>query len=526
MDPIRLEIYKHLFASIPEEMGIALRRSSFSPNIKERLDFSCALFNREGEMVAQAAHIPVHLGAMPLSVRACIERISFNPGDMAILNHPYQGGTHLPDITLVMPISTQEEEVIGFLANRAHHADVGGISAGSMPIAHEIYQEGLIIPPVKIIEAGNLNQAILDLILANVRTPIEREADLRAQMAANQLGSIRFLEYVLRYGISEIEDAMGSLLDYSEQMMREFILELPEGTYEFEDWLDDDGVKSDPVKIRVSISIRGSDVWVDFSGSAEQCAGSINAVFPITLSATQYVFRALVGEDIPTNSGCLAPIHIHAPEGSVVNAKSPAAVSGGNVETSQRITDVLLGALSQACPERIPAASQGTMNNLAIGGWDPALGKPFAYYETIGGGMGGRLGKPGASGIHTHMTNTLNTPIEALEFSYPLQVVEYNLRDGSSGNGQYPGGEGVIRAIKILVDSDVSILSERRIFQPYGLLGGHAGDCGRNILIRGDEIKELPSKINFQAKAGDVLRIETPGGGGYGEPESTAQGND
>jgi N-methylhydantoinase B len=526
MDPVRLEIYKHLFSSIPEEMGIALRRSSFSPNIKERLDFSCALFDRAGAMVAQAAHIPVHLGAMPLSVRACMESLDFNPGDMAILNHPFQGGTHLPDITLVMPIFANREKdhgIVGFLANRAHHSDVGGMSSGSMPIASEIYQEGLVIPPSKIMKAGTLNRSILDLILANVRTPDERKADLRAQIAANRLGSKRMNEYLSRYGVAEVESAMAALLKYSEQMMRTLIQELPDGVYEFYDQLDNDGINQDPVRIQVSIKIQGSEVWIDFNGSSEQCPGSVNAVYPITLSATLFVFRSLLGADVPTNSGCLLPIHVHAPEGTVVNALPPAAVSGGNVETSQRITDVLLGALAKACPERIPAASQGSMNNLALGGWDPFRRKSYAYYETIGGGMGGRPGRPGASGIHTHMTNTLNTPIEALEFSYPLQIAEYRLREGSGGDGQFPGGEGIVRVFRFLADSEVSILSERRIFQPYGLLGGEPGKTGQNFLKRDGELEELPGKIHLQVKAGDSLLILTPGGGGYGKPAKKNQ---
>jgi N-methylhydantoinase B len=520
MDPIRLEIYKHLFSSVPEEMGIALRRSSFSPNIKERLDFSCALFDPSGAMVAQAAHIPVHLGAMPLSVRACIESLNFNPGDMAILNHPYQGGTHLPDITLVMPIYPprgKNRELAGFLANRAHHSDVGGISSGSMPVASEIYQEGMIIPPIKIVKSGELDQTILDLILANVRTPEERKADLRAQIAANRLGLKRMEEYLSRYGRPEIETAMQALLQYSEQMMRDLIHGLPDGTYDFIDYLDNDGLSDEPVRIQVSIKINGNEVWVDFSGTAEQCLGSVNAVYPITISATLFVFQSLLREDVPTNSGCLVPIHVLAPLGSVVNAISPAAVSGGNVETSQRITDVLLGALAQACPERIPAASQGSMNNLTVGGWDPFREKSYAYYETIGGGMGGRPGKPGASGIHTHMTNTLNTPIEALEFAYPMQVVEYRLREGSGGNGQFPGGEGIIRTFKFLAEAELSILSERRIFQPYGLHDGDPGVPGQNTLERNGESEHLPGKILLQVKAGEMLRIETPGGGGYGK---------
>ena len=519
-DPIRLEIFKHLLVSIAEEMGVALGRTAYSPNIKERLDYSCALFDREGNMVAQAAHIPVHLGAMPMSVQACLDTLTFAPGDVAILNDPFHGGTHLPDITLVTPIYEPGDaaQLVGFAASRAHHADVGGMSPGSMPMSTELYQEGVIIPPLKLIEGGVLNQALLSLILSNVRTPAEREGDLRAQIAANQKGHDRLLELIAKYGRPEMEDAMAALLDYAERMTRRLIEDLPEGTYRFEDAMEDDGVSDEPAPIRVAITIDGDEATIDFSESSPQRRGSINAVYAITLSATYYCFRALMGLDIPSNSGCLIPLNVIAPEGLLVNAHPSAAVAGGNVETSQRITDVVLGALAQACPDRIPAASQGTMNNITIGGWDPERQRPYAYYETIGGGMGARPTKDGASAIHVHMTNTLNTPVEALEFTYPFRVRRYQVRDESGGNGRYRGGDGVIRELEILHDAQLTLLTERRRRQPYGLGGGEPGMMGRNTLQRGDEEIELPGKTSLDVQAGDVVVIQTPGGGGFGTP--------
>ena len=515
-DPIRLEIFKHLFSSIADEMGMVLRRTSYSPNIKERLDFSCALFDAQGQMIAQAAHIPVHLGAMPLSVQNCIEIFDFAPDDIIILNDPYQGGTHLPDITLITPIF-MDDRLMGFAVNRAHHSDVGGISPGSMPLARELYQEGIIIPPMKLANAGKINQELFDFLLANVRTPKERSGDLWAQIAANSKGVERFKELVTRYNLDEVEHYMQGLLDYAERMTRRLISAMPDGVYSFSDKLDDDGIDPEPAEIKVKITIQDDEVVVDFSGTSPQRKGSINAVYAITLSATFYVFRSLIELDIPSNSGCLAPIKIIAPEGSLINAKHPAPVAGGNVETSQRITDVLLGALAQAYPERVPAASQGSMNNMTIGGWDESKNQPFAYYETIGGGMGARPDKDGASAIHSHMTNTLNTPIEALEYTYPFRVRQYSIRRGSGGNGRYKGGDGIIREIETLQDASLTLLTDRRKFAPYGLAGGEAGECGKNILIRNGMEEELAGKVQLNLKAGDIISIQTPGGGGFGE---------
>jgi N-methylhydantoinase B len=519
-DPIRLEVFKHLLASVAEEMGVVLYRTGFSPNIKERRDYSCAVFDAEGQMVAQAAHIPVHLGSMPLSVQAGIRAFSFKPGDMVILNDPYHGGTHLPDITLIAPVFTGESgaaKLVGFVANRAHHSDVGGMAPGSMPLSQEVFQEGVIIPPIKLVEAGNLNEGVVKLILANVRTPEEREGDLRAQMAANQIGAERLQKLVTRYGGEVVASYMDSLLRYSERMTRQLLSELPDGVYRFRDRMDDDGIGSDPAEIVVTVTITNDEAIVDFAGTEEQQRGSINAVYAITLSAVYYVFRSLIGLDVPSNSGCMKPIEVIAPPGTLVNAQSPAAVAGGNVETSQRIVDVLLGALSQALPDRVPAASQGTMNNLTIGGWDPERRRAYAYYETIGGGQGGRPGKDGADAIHTHMTNTMNTPVEALEFSYPFRVRRYEIREGTGGRGRYRGGDGIRREIELLYDATITLLSDRRKFGPYGLMGGGYGRPGKNLVIELGEERELPGKVSLDVKSGAVVSVRTPGGGGHGE---------
>jgi N-methylhydantoinase B len=540
-DPIRLEVFKHLFSSIAEEMGAVLRKASFSPNIKERRDFSCAVFDARGNMIAQAAHIPVHLGSMPLSVKSAIDKFNLpenhlSPGDTIILNDPFLGGTHLPDITLVTPVfragssSSDKNNLnlkgnfkpdsfrhpIAYVANRAHHADIGGIAPGSMPIAREIYQEGLIIPPVKLVDAGRLNQDIFDLILSNVRTPEERSGDINSQIGANQRGVIRLLELIQRYGDQEVDDYMQELLGYTERMTRSLLSDLPNGTFIFEDYLDDNGVTDEAIPIKVAINIKNDTAVVDFTGSAPQQPGSINAVFAITMSAVNYVFRSLIGLDVPNNSGCLIPITIIAPPGSVVNAIRPAPVAGGNVETSQRIVDVLLGALAQACPSRIPSASQGTMNNVSIGGWDPFRNRFFTYYETIGGGTGASNSGDGVSAIHSHMTNTLNTPIEALEYAYPIQVTCYAIRENSGGRGIYRGGDGITRELNMLTDVQVTLLTERRKTCPYGLAGGEPGKSGNNKLVHNGDESILPGKGSFHLSAEDILSINTPGGGGFG----------
>jgi len=533
-NPIRLEIFKHLFAAIAEEMGTVLRKASYSPNIKERRDYSCAIFDGQGRMIAQAAHIPVHLGSMPLSVKAAVDHFAsdLQPGDVVVLNDPFRGGTHLPDITMVSPVfipspgrNETRDELIGFVASRAHHADVGGMTPGSMPVGREIFQEGLIIPPVKLVRASRMDQDILELILANVRTPQERRGDLSAQIAANQRGAERFVELFSRYGGEEVSEAEEQLIAYTERMTRRLLESLPDGVYRFADQLDDDGVNDQPVTIKVAVTIHADSAKVDFTGSDSQQAGSVNAVYAITLSAVYYVFRCLLGLDVPNNAGCLVPIEVIAPPGTVINALSPAPVAGGNVETSQRIVDVLLGALAQACPGKVPAASQGTMNNVTIGGQFPLFffgngtggnGQSFAYYETIGGGMGARPNSDGPSAVHSHMTNTLNTPIEALEYAYPMRILRYEVRKGSGGKGKFNGGDGIVREIQVLTDCQVTLLTERRRFSPYGLGGGDPGQKGDNLLIRDSDEITLPGKGSIDLRSGDVLSIRTPGGGGYG----------
>jgi len=517
VNPVDLELFRHQLVSIADEMGTVLRKTSYSANIKERRDYSCALYTAGGETVAMGDHMPVHLGAMPLSVRAVTDAFQLRPGDVAIVNDPFQGGTHLPDITAVMPVFLRGAKRPSFyVANRAHHADVGGMSPGSMPMAREIYQEGLRLPPVLLVRKGKVDRELLRLILANVRTPVEREGDILSQWMSLQRGEQRLRALDARHG-KRLNPLLSALLDYSERMMRAAIRSLPEGQYRFEDCLDSDGLTPTPVYIRVSITLRDGQATIDFTGTDPQAAGPVNANFAIALAASMYVFRCLIREDVPFTSGLMRPIRLIAPEGTVVNALAPAAMAAGNVETSQRITDVLLGALAQAAPDRIPAASSGTMNNLSFGGYDPIRNRAFAYYETIAGGMGAHAGNNGLSATHTHMTNSWNTPVEAFEHLYPLRIRSYRIRPNSGGAGLHKGGEGIVREYEFLTDADVTILSDRRERGPYGLSGGAAGRPGVNTLLRARKTTPLPAKTNFPVNPGDILRIETPGGGGWGE---------
>jgi len=522
VNPVLLEVFKHKFSSIAEEMGVTLHRTSFSPNIKERRDFSCALFDRNGDMIAQAAHIPVHLGSMPMSVKSAIASVDLAKGDMAVLNDPFKGGTHLPDITLVAPVFVKPDGPSFYVANRAHHSDVGGMSPGSMPLSSSLFQEGIIIPPLKIVEAGEIDRKLVQLLLSNVRTPSEREGDFSAQIMANMTGVKRAKELVAKYGLELVTSYATSLLDYAERITRKTIADIPDGIYEFEDFMDEDGFNNQPVRIHVKITVKGEQAFIDFSESDEQVGGSINAVNAITLSAVLYVFRSLMREDAPTNAGCIRPLKIRTRPGTIVDATFPAAVAGGNVETSQRIVDVVLGALSKAIPDEIPAASQGTMNNLVIGGYDKQRGRAFTYYETIAGGMGATAKNDGESAVHSHMTNTLNTPVEALEYSYPFLIREYSIRKGTGGKGRFTGGDGINREIQVLCDAEVTVLSERRKTAPYGLEGGEPGSTGRNWVIADGIRSERPGKFRETLKQDDAVRIETPGGGGYGSMEQGA----
>lgn len=520
---VDLEIFRNLFVSIADEMGAVLRKTAFSANIKERRDYSCAVYGKSGETIAMGDHMPVHLGAMPLSVQHALEAFRLGPGDVAIVNDPFRGGTHLPDITAVSAVFLGKSTTPEFyVANRAHHADVGGMSPGSMPLAREIYQEGLRIPPVLLMEKGKVRRDVMEIILANVRTPDERQGDLLAQAMANRRGEERLREIVARYGLARVRRSAADLLDYSERLTRAMLREIPDGEYFFEDFLDDDGVTDEPVRIAVTLRIRGDRVDVDFTGSSPQVAGSVNANYAIAVSAAMYCFRCLIRSEAPYNAGLLRPIRVIAPERSVVNAGPPAAMAAGNVETSQRITDVILGALSNALPDRIPAASSGTMNNLSFGGWDTLRGRAFAYYETIAGGMGASARGPGRSAIHTHMTNSWNTPIEAFEHEYPVRVTAYGIREGSGGAGKFAGGDGIVRELEFLEDAEVTILSDRRKRGPYGLQGGAAGAAGRNGILTDSDYKELPSKTRANVRRGQRLRIETPGGGGFGSDDGSA----
>jgi N-methylhydantoinase B len=578
-DAVELEIFKNLYHSIAEEMGAALRRTAFSPNIKERRDYSCAVFDSAGDVIAMGDHMPVHLGSMPMSVRAAIDACAMQAGDVVMLNDPFHGGTHLPDITLVAPVYVEEggrntrdkmktDKRHGkredsrrnpdfYVASRAHHADVGGAYPGSMGLCREIYQEGVRIPPVKLIRAGAMDCDVLAMLLNNVRTPEEREGDLGAQIAACNTGAERLREVCSRYGVKHTKRAAGELLDYSEELMRAFLERVPAGEYRAEDFLDNDGISEKPVRIAVAVKFAASKdarlafhsglrparagrggsarsfarqgqrrlaqddtpsfVTVDFTGSDPQVAGSVNAVAAITYSACFYVFRCLLADDVPATAGLMGPIRVIAPEGTIVNALPPAAVAGGNVETSQRIVDVLLRAVAKAIPERIPAAASGTMNNLTIGGIDPRTGAPFAYYETVAGGMGARPGKPGVSGVHTHMTNSLNTPAEALEYAYPLRVRRYSLRPQSGGKGKFRGGDGIVREIEVLTECEVTLLAERRSHAPWGLAGASDGAPGKAFITHTNgSIESMPAKFNVRLRPGERITIETPGGGGWG----------
>ncbi len=517
--PIEVAVFKSAMRSVAEEMGAVLRRTAFSPNIKERRDYSCAVFDGAGQAIAMGDHMPVHLGSMPMSVKAAVDALSLGPGDIAILNDPFAGGTHLPDITMVLPVFVDgDQSPIFYVASRAHHADVGGKYPGSMGLCRTIDEEGIRIPPTKLVNAAVTDESVLKMILSSVRTPEEREGDLAAQVGACRVGETRLRDLVGRFGAERVQHLCAELLDYSERLMRAELARMPPGKFSAEDFLDDDGFGETPIRICVSIEIDPalSSARVDFAGSSSQVESSMNAVFAITYSATYYVFRCLLPEDALANAGLMRPILVHAPERTVVNASVPAAVAAGNVETSQRIVDVLLRALAEAIPDRIPAASSGTMNNLTIGGTDPRTGTPFAYYETIAGGMGARPNADGLSGVHTHMTNSLNTPVEALEYAYPFRVRKYSYRTGSGGKGKFRGGDGLIREIELLADAQVTLMSDRRRFPPYGLAGAEPGKGGRALHISNDNSKEIPGKSSVLAKKGDRVRIETPGGGGWG----------
>ncbi|NNM03603.1 MAG: hydantoinase B/oxoprolinase family protein [Gemmatimonadetes bacterium] len=525
-DAVTLEVYRHLFTALAEEMGASLRRASFSPNIKERRDYSCALFDPEGVAVALGDHMPVHLGAMPMSVEAALaESGVLEPGDVVILNDPFKGGTHLPDITLISAVySRGDPALLGFVASRAHHSDVGGMSPGSMPLAQEIYQEGLRIPPVRLYKKGVRNEELWETLLANVRTPVERAGDLDAQLAALHTGNNRLLEMVDRRGKTEVLAAMQALIAYADRLVGAGIQKIPDGVYEAEDSMDDDGFGSGPVPIRLLMEVSGDQIRLDFAGTSPQTRGGINAVAAITSSATRYVVRcmveALLGTPLPAGGGSMSAVQLQLPPGSLVNASPPASVAAGNVETSQRITDVLLQVFGKALPDLGPALSQGTMNNTTVGGIDHRSGETFAYYETVGGGLGAAPQGPGLSGVHSHMSNSLNTPVEALEHAYPFRVVHYGIRRNSGGTGLHKGGDGLRRDIQLLTPGRVTLLTERRLQGPRGAAGGKPGAVGENVLIRQGAEESIPGKVTFDAMEDDIISVRSPGGGGWGEPST------
>ena len=522
IDLITIEVIKGALTYAAEEMGIVLRNSAYSPNIKERMDFSCTLFDHRKRLAAQAEHIPVHLGSMQLAAQKGLDKFEgkLEDGDMILFNDPYISGTHLPDITLICPIF-HKDKIVAYSANKAHHSDVGGKAPGSMAgDATEIYQEGIIIPPVKFIKRKSIDEEIASILLSNVRTPEIRLGDLRAQMAANLLGKQRVLELVNRYGVETLHKAMEEIMNYSECRMRIEINKMPKGSYSAEDYLENTGTSNRRVKIAVTITIKKNQLLIDYAGTDKQVNGPINAVLGVTLSGVYYALRCLTDPTIPMNDGCYRPVKIQVPEGSLMNPTPPAPVAGGNVETSQRNVDVLLKAFAQILPEKVCAACQGTMNNIAVGGINPENGKPWTFYETIAGGFGGRKGIDGVDAVHTHMTNTMNTPIEAIEAVCPIRFLKYELRRDSGGPGKWRGGVGLERSWMLLAPSaTLSVLAERTEIPPWGLFGGKSGAKGEYYIIKpkGKRVK-LKSKCTVKIEKGDIFVVKTPGGGGYGDP--------
>ncbi|MGA9402625.1 hydantoinase B/oxoprolinase family protein [Haladaptatus sp.] len=513
IDAVTLEIMRNQFEGVAEEMGQVLITSSYSPNIKERRDCSTALFDAEGRLVAQAEHIPVHLGAMPEAVDTVLD-YDPEPGDVFVLNDPFEGGTHLPDVTMVSPV-TVGDEILGYAVSRAHHADVGGMTPGSMPAgAQEIYQEGIRLPPVRLVKRGEVNDDVMSLLLANVRNPGERRADIRAQIAANERAEERLGDLVEEHGRERVVSAFDAVISYSRDRLLAELADLPNGTYSAHDVMEGDGISDDEIPIEVSVTVGDEEIEVDFSGTAPQVPGNVNAPLAVAKSAVYFVIRCVTDPEIPPNEGCYDPVSVSVPEGSLLNPRPPAAVVGGNVETSQRVTDVVFSALAEAAPDRVPAQGQGTMNNLTIGsrgGGDDG----FTYYETIAGGFGGRPTKDGMDGVQVGMTNTLNTPVESLEAEYPLFVERYGLRENSGGHGQFRGGLGVVRSVSVETDATVSLLTERRRVAPHGIDGGEDGRCGRNEI----DGERVPAKTTRDVESGTTITVFTPGGGGHGPAE-------
>jgi N-methylhydantoinase B len=515
MDAIELSVFASRIAATCEEMGAVLRRAAFSPNIKDRLDFSCAVFDAQGQLCAQAAHIPVHLGSMAYAMRDLVAGTDWEPGDMLVVNDPFLGGTHLPDVTLVAPVFVNDQ-LAGFVANRAHHADIGAHSPGSMPVSRSLQEEGLVIPPLLLLKADEPVAATRDMIIGATANPPQMEGDLAAQISANRTGIRRLSGLGEAMGVRNFLQGLAEVNEYGARLASEALQEIPDGDYRFRDVMDDDGTGLHDIGIEVCIRIAGARIEVDFSGTAGQVSGNINCPLPVTAAGVYYVFRCLMPEHTPACAGSFRDIHIVAPVGCLLNARRPAAVAAGNVETSSRVVDVVMGALARALPGRIPAASQGTMNNLAMGA--RSVSRSWDYYETIAGGMGAGCRYEGLHATHSHMTNTLNTPIEVLEMNFPLRLLRYQLRDGSGGDGQHRGGDGLVREYEFLGPATVTLLTERRRHRPWGLDGGGAGASGENWISD----RCLPAKTSLEINAGERLRICTPGGGGWGQHRDTA----
>ena len=509
MTPASLNIFASRLDAVCEEMGLVLRNAAFSPNIRDRLDFSCAVFDAAGSLCAQAAHIPVHLGSMAFAMQGIVSGIDWQPGDQVMLNDPYLGGTHLPDVTVIAPVFAAGT-LRAFVANRAHHADIGAASPGSMPISRRLDEEGVVIEPVHLLRGDVFVPEVLQRVTRATRNRAESEGDFAAQVAANRAGAVRLAQLIDAYGAQAFVQGVEALNDYAERLAREALSDIPPGEYRFTDCLDDDGQGHRDIPISLTLTVAADGVTADFSGTAAQVDGNVNCPLAVAAAAVYYVFRCLMPPQTPACAGAFRPIALHAPEGCLLNARKPAAVAAGNVETSTRVVDVVLGALAQAIPARIPAASHGSMNNLAMG--SAAAERPWDYYETIGGGMGAGLQGGGLSGVHTHMTNTLNTPVEVLEGRFPVRVVQYALRRGSGGEGARRGGDGLVREYEFLAPAHFTLLTERRRHAPWGLAGGADAAPGRNLLNG----HALPSKCEGGLQAGDRLRVETPGGGGYG----------
>jgi N-methylhydantoinase B len=516
MNPIELSLFAARLTAICDEMGTVLRRTAFSPNIKDRLDFSCAVFDDQGELCAQAAHIPVHLGSMAYAMAALVREIPWQAGDLLAVNDPFLGGTHLPDVTLVEPVFAAEGELAGFVANRAHHADIGCDSPGSMPISTRLEQEGRIIPPTLLLRGGQLQADSLALLTGHDAGRLT--GDFAAQASANRVGRQRLQVLVARHGLAGFRAGLAALNDYGERLARRAVERLRPGQYRFTDYLDDDGIGTAPVPLHLVLSIADGEVVLDFSECPDQVPGNLNCPLPVTAAAAYYAMRCLMDPQTPACAGTFRPVHLRTRPGSIVDARRPAAVAAGNVETSTRLVDVILGGLAEALPERIPAASQGSMNNIAMGRIDPRSGRRWDYYETLGGGMGGGPSRAGLSGVHSHMTNTLNTPVESVEMHYPLRVLRYQLRSGSGGPGRHPGGDGLVREYEFLEPARVSLITERRRLAPWGLAGGGPGARGENLLNGAP----LPGKCQLEVQAGDRLEIRTPGGGGHGADTAVA----